>query len=257
MKSSNSSDREKRKKEKERNQAESLFPIIQQYLGMKDIDIRMTEQPDFIFYRGRENLLGLEVMEYLPQHSKGKINVKKQVAYQKRFCQAFKDSDFLKNITKDRYLNIHIYPNKRLSKTNKDAFEAELMLHLKLWLKGINLGSTRHIRKLEVHYTLGDNVVYFNEGGRMDPCCWNDLSRCVNSKEEKLKSYKAQNLCNEYWLCIYISCDVHKSISLPIVFGGDVFNTVKSILNSGYTRIYITQKFAVPVEVLASAIHPC
>lgn len=212
-----------RQKLSEWNAIENIIPIINKKLRIKisvdDIKQYEAEMPDFIFKDEKGYTIGVEVVECHPSvNTNKKRNAVERNTFKNRVCNILQKNSFLESMTKEKKLNIFI---DRYNFTNEidlngdkvkltpEAFAEEVEVYLRNMFNGFTC-PTKHIKRIKVWDTCGRNIVQFNSIARRDSVPWQDLEKCIESKNRKYSIYQNNHKCDEYWLCIYLPFEENK-----------------------------------------------
>lgn len=211
-----------RQKKSEWNAIENLIPIINKKLR---INISVydkqyeAEMPDFIFKNEKGYTIGVEVVECHPSvNINKKRNAGERNTFKNRVCNILQKSSFLESKTKEQKLNIFIdrynFSNERELSKDKvkltpEAFAKEVEVYLNNMFNGFTY-PTKHIKRIKIWETRGKNIVQFNSIARRDSVSWQDLEKCIDSKNRKYSIYQKKHKCDEYWLCIYLPFEENK-----------------------------------------------
>lgn len=250
-----------RQKKTEWNAIENLIPKINKKLG---INISMydkqyeAEMPDFIFKNEKGYTIGVEVVECHPSvNINKKHNAAEENTFKNKVCNLLQENSFLDSITKEKKLYIFIdrynFTNERdlngkKVKLTPEAFAEEVEIYLRNMFNGF-IYPTKHIKRIKVRGTLGKNIVHFNSIARRDSVSWQDLEKCIESKNRKYTIYQKKNKCDEYWLCIYLPFEENKH---PYELTYELLseNTKQKISSSPFKCIVITSVMPTDLVIL-------
>lgn len=234
----------KEQKESERRAIETLTPSIRDALSQdntESYEIEETESPDFVF-RSRETTIGIEVVECHPSIKKGKDNAPALKSFKDKVCESFLDNLYLKSITKgiNNKLRIIIdYDNSLSIKYDIYSICASIEYYLIAYHEGKKVRRGRVIRGIRVSKTRGQNIIQFNDIGRIDAIQCSSLCECVAKKNELFDAYKSKNSCSEYWLCIFLPYEEYKH-SYRINYDIPRHRLDKLLKRSKFSRICVT-----------------
>lgn len=250
-----------RQKLSEWNAIKNLIPIINKKLG---INISMydkqyeAEMPDFIFHDEKGYSIGVEVVECHPSvNINKKRNAVERNTFKNKVCNLVQKNIFLESMTKEKKLNIFI---DRYNFTNKgdldgdkvkltpEAFAEEVEIYLRNMFNGF-IYPTKHIKRIKVWETRGRNIVQFNSIARRDSVPWQDLEKCIESKNSKYSIYQKKNKCDEYWLCIYLPFEENKH---PYEVSNELLseNAKQKVMSSPFKCIVVTSVMPIDLAIL-------
>ena len=235
------------------NAIENILPFINKKLDLdisKNKEKNFSERPDIIFSNGTSSI-GVEVVECHPSVRKNhKDNKASRKGLQDKICEDLRNSEILKIITKDKKLNIIINRftlTKTVSKDGKkknvliepQAFVNQIETILWKWYTEDILYRTENVKHLIILETKGRNIVQFDNISRRDSVNWSDIRYCINQKNQKVESYKKENKCGEYWLCIYLPFEESRQ-SNEIDYDEDLGGVSHFLELSPFSHIFIT-----------------
>lgn len=235
------------KKQSERDAIEPIIPIVMNALALADINdknMQETEEPDFVFI-GADYKIGIEVVECHPSIfnlKKKKDNAPALESFKDKICKAFSNNLYLKYITKGYNNKLRIvidYDNALSTKYDVQSICAALEYYLIAYHTGEKARKGRVIRGIRVSKTIGQNIIQFNNIGRVDPIKCSSLCDCIERKNVLFDAYKSKHPCLEYWLCIHLPWEEYKhSYSIDYDESGNRLS--KLLKKSKFKRICIT-----------------
>lgn len=227
-----------RQKLAEKQEFRHVRHLIRQEYGNDTLVIE-SESPDFIVVPPKDSAIGVEMTKCTPFPKR-----MEDADFEYKVIQKFRDNEYLQSVTKERKLNITIYPMRSFYKggANIDDCCAEIETFVRLWLEN-NMNSVNfltHIRKIEVSEmpTSSSNAIDFDHTARREAIRASDILESIRKKEKKLPKFI---LNDNAWLCIYLPPEenLHPySIIYDEDCTEDKFNM--ELGNSHFKRIYLT-----------------
>lgn len=250
-----------RQKKSEWNAITNLIPKINKKLGT-NISIYdkkyAAESPDFIFKNEKGYTICVEVVECHPSvNINKKHNAAEENTFKNKVCNLLQENSFLDSMTKEKKLYIFIdrynFTNERdlngkKVKLTPEAFAEEAEEYLRHMFNGVAC-PTKHIKRIKVRGTLGKNIVNFNSIARRDSVSWQDLEKCIESKNRKLSIYQEEHRCDEYWLCIYLPFEENKH-PYDLTYESLSENAKQKICSSPFKCIAITSLMPIDLVIL-------
>lgn len=231
------------KKYKEWNAIENIIPTIEETLHMEIVkyDNRYAhESPDFIFYNGGYSI-GIEVVECHPSVQINKRNnAPRMKSKEFDICEGFLDNEYLKSITVNEKYNIIIDRGYELNiHVPLNEIYNSIECHLRAWRNNQKNSDVKLIRRIRVIPTKGKNIVQFNNLSRRDPIKHYELKKSISDKNNKLKFYSKESVCDEYWLCVFLPFEENRQ-SNCIDFENEQNDFEELLKNCKYNRICVT-----------------